>query len=764
MSKFDTIGEILRGITKQSQLTFKPYIITRAGCKEPDQSDVTVNSATCRAHVHLVYDGLLEEDIYVEWAGEHSQWHRRSKVISSQTLELVELGIRLENLTFSRTWKDDYFYHLENPRIYGVMTIPVRVKRTPEMAKSSEFDIMAGTRWADPGVVTDRVGASPYQPFPAVLLSNYRTDVGLVHGTLSQRLFYHNYLFEHRQNRICWDMLSSFKDIGWLECEPGRVLDDRWYLGVTREADDVERVFAEYVKVLKQHLPVMYGATGINRHSVIWGSWNDGICRDIDQDRLFKMADFLRENLPTVEWVQIDGGYGMAQDKKHGLDGVDGLGMPYEGEEGLDRSKFPDGFKAFTDGIKARGLRPATWIGGAVQSKGRLVREHPEWLIDYSYRFDTSRVLDVSKPEVREYMKSALDYYFKAGGFEGMKHDFWSYAYEDSHPLLGRRDHSGYEWRDWWLDEIRKRLPSDGYLQTACDIVMANPFLGEKFTNYRYGIDIGVGEWGNVVTNFLWGAACFSTHIGDLFVPNSDSIGLFPGLSNVEALTCINYCLISRSLVEVSGWLYQQPDHPRMKWVRKALCCPNNGQDVYFVDYDYRDRSSLGPPIWYLRTPHFTLLEGSAWMPLRTVAVFNLADDEKSFGLTAAKLGLPAGKYTITDIWSLETRDIKAFRKFALPGRSSQLFAVNAQSREPKVLDADIKITGAELIRNGLSVKFAHRGSLTLALSVRPKSVRFNGAALKAEIRQGSGNWTVECRLPEPGTMAIQFADRKPVR
>ena len=110
--------------------------------------------------------------------------------------------MRLENVAFGRGWKDDYFYHLENPRIYGVMTIPVRVKRTPEMAKSSEFDVMAGTRWADPGVVTDRIGASPYQPFPAVLLSNYKTENGVVHGTLSQRVFYHNYLVEHRNNKV----------------------------------------------------------------------------------------------------------------------------------------------------------------------------------------------------------------------------------------------------------------------------------------------------------------------------------------------------------------------------------------------------------------------------------------------------------------------------------------------------------------------------------------------------------------------------------
>ena len=41
---------------------------------------------------------------------------------------------------------------------------------------------------------------------------------------------------------------------------------------------------------------------------------------------------------------------------------------------------------------------------------------------------------------MREYMVSAINTLFRKYGFEGMKHDFWSYSFEDSHNLLKNKD------------------------------------------------------------------------------------------------------------------------------------------------------------------------------------------------------------------------------------------------------------------------------------------------------------------------------------
>ena len=103
---------------------------------------------------------------------------------------------------------------------------------------------------------------------------------------------------------------------------------------------------------------------------------------------------------------------------------------------------------------------------------------------------------------------------------------------------------------------------------------------------FSSGIDIGGGHWDNVKTNFLWGAACFALHIGDLFVPNSDSIGLFPGLNDVDAMFALNYCIATRSVVEIAGKLSENPDHPRLPALKKAACHVNNGQELWLLDYD----------------------------------------------------------------------------------------------------------------------------------------------------------------------------------
>lgn len=134
---------------------------------------------------------------------------------------------------------------------------------------NSEFDVLANNRWSDPGVVSERINNSPYQPFPAILIGNYKSNVGLVHGTLSQKVFYHNYIVRHSSNGVQLNVLSSFKAIDHLEVESGRTLVDEWYFGKTEHADDYNRIFDNYTAVLRKKLPVLYGASDVNRHSLV---------------------------------------------------------------------------------------------------------------------------------------------------------------------------------------------------------------------------------------------------------------------------------------------------------------------------------------------------------------------------------------------------------------------------------------------------------------------------------------------------------------
>lgn len=633
---------------------------------------------------------------------------------------LRELAFTIDGISFDCDKNRDYFYHVENPRIYEQMTFPVDYNRTSNDVSNSEFDVEAGTKWADPGVISERIGASPYQPFPAIIISNYNSKNGLVHGTLSQKIFFHNYLVSHSKLGVKFEIFSSFKSVKYREIKPGEIITDEWYIGKTDEAANIEKIFAKYCAELRKKLPANYGATSINRNNVVWGSWNDGIFRDITEDMLLKEAKSLKNNFPTVRWLQLDDGYSTCKTVAHGL------AVPYEGDDGIDKEKFPNGLRHFTDKLREIGLRPAIWIGGCCPATMKMAIEKPGWFCDFSERFKTTKAMDVSLKEVQDYMEFAIDKLCAEYGFDAVKHDFWSYPFESTGDYLREKYASGYEHRSQWLSRIRKRIPSDGYLQTGCDIVMGNPFLGEYFTNYRYGIDIGVGNWENIKTNFLWGVACFATHTGDLFVPNSDAVGMFPGLNDTDAEFCINYILITRSMVELAGKFSSvNKDNQRFRMLKKAVACPNNGDDVYFGNYDYRKSGKNVPELMFIKTPHFST-ECGPNLPLRTLALFNMLDSSDEISVSLSELDLPNGNYVLTDVWTGEQILIRNNCKLKLEAHKSRLFSLNNAS-EIQIYDANFKLSGAEFEENVLSFTSHYACDAEISLSFSPKSISFNG-------------------------------------
>ena len=670
---------------------------------------------------------------------------RTFKNVSKNVLCLKELGVDFDGISFNKDSKKDYFYHAENARIYLTFTFPIDYKRTTADAANSEFDVQANNKWADPNVVSEKIGASPYQPFPAILISNYDSKQGLVHGTLSQDVFYHNYLVKHTDLGVLLTAYSSFKAISYREVKPSETLVDEWFIGNTENADNIERIFSNYTKELRKKLPVNYGSTKINRDNVLWGSWNDGIFRDVSEDMLISEAKAIKEEFPTAKWLQLDDGYTTFSESAHGLC------APYEGEEGFDEQKFPSGLRGYSDKLRLTGLRPAIWIGGHCDKKTKIYTEHPEWFSDFTYRMDAG-VLDVSQQEVRDYIVSALDLLVKDFAFDGVKFDFWSYAFEESSSVLKNKTASGYEYRKWLLKEFRKRLPADGYFQSCCDLAMGNPFLGEYFTNYRYGIDIGVGNWEHIKTNFLWGTACFSTHTGDLFVPNSDSIGMFPGLSDIDAQFCVNYILMTRTMVEITGRISQaDKESARFKMMKKATCNLNNGQDVYFVNFDYRKKGVNVPEILYFNTPHFTN-ESVSGLPLKTVGLFNTEESEKTFKFSAKDLGLPNGKYVLTDIWTGEQTAIENCATIVLKAHGSKVLSVN-EDNGTQIFDANLKMENVVISEEKIVFNNAYKYNAEIKLNKTAKNILLDGEEIAFTVSGG----LIDCTLKKAGNIEILF-------
>lgn len=663
-------------------------------------------------HVTLKYQEGLEEQIFLTALSDSScKVLRRFRNTSGKVLHLNELVCKFSGITFNESPQDDYFYHVENPRMYSKYCLGVDEDHF-KLCRDSGYDPVAGNRWSDPGTIHERVGRSPYQPFPAILLSNKKSKRGIVHGTLSQKVFYHCYTTGHdefQQNTL--NIFSAFKTIDYREVKPGETLVDEWYAGVTEEADDIQKIFSGYAAVLRQLLQANRASSDTNRHTLVWGSWNDGNFRKIQQEQLLKTAKYIKENFPTVEWIQIDDGYALYSGK---LNRAHGLGMAYEGNDGVDPAKFPDGMESFFNKIREIGLRPAIWIGGFCPKETPIYKEHPEWFFNYDHRVTYTAPLDISKPEVQEYTERAFDLLLTDYGCEGIKHDFWSYAFEEGNAYLSGHEKSGYEYRSWYLNNIRRRLSADSYMQACCDICMNNPFLGEYFNNYRYGIDIGHGAWETVKITFLWGGACFATHTGDLFIPNSDSVGVFPGLNDDEALFCLNYALVTASMVEIAGFLDTYDGNPRLDCLRKAVCCPNNGQEVFLAGIDYRN-SDNAPEKYFFKGPFFSLLRERKNLPLRTLGFFNLEDENRPISATVDELELPAGKYLAYNVWNGSSAVFDSSFTVDIPAHGSALYSIVPLDGDIQLLDCELKVTDVKRCTGGLQITFAFAGKAVIA-------------------------------------------------
>lgn len=596
---------------------------------------------------------------------------RKIKNVSDKTLRLSSLGIALGGIFFGGKPENDYFYCNENARLFCTLTVPIDYNRLDDSAEENKrFNLPVDRKWCDPRVDKGKICSSPYQPFPAILLSNYERNVGIVCGSLSQECFYHSFEIERENGAAVLKICSSFKGIAYREVLPNETLTDIIYIGETNAADNINAIFDGYLNVLRKYLKNNEGSKKTNRHSLIWDSWNDGIFRDVSHESLVKEARAVKRFFPTVEWFQLDDGYSAYCEKNVDLD-AHGLGVAYEGDGGIDGDKFPDGLKAYTGDIKKIGLKPAIWIGGFCPVKTKIYREHPEWFIDYTYRVDRTQPLDVSQKSVREYMCYAIDKMLTEYGFEGVKHDFWSYAFEDRHDLLKHKDKSGYEYRDWWLSQMRSRLPDYGYMETGCDVSMGNPFIGKYVNNYRFGEDIAAGSWSAVLTTVFWGVAALSVHSGDLFIPNSDSIGLLPGLNDIDFMTAVNFQIITRSLVEISGrFSLVDENNPRLKILQRAVKFLNNGENVYFAKYDYRKKGVNLPEIIYINSAFDCDDKG-----YKTIAVFNFGEETKRVEFSNADVGLNDGSHEVEFVWKNRVDRLNAF-SFALKPHESILLKI----------------------------------------------------------------------------------------
>ena len=165
--------------------------------------------------------------------------------------------------------------------------------------------------------------------------------------------------------------------------------------------------------------------------------------------------------------------------------------------------------------------------------------------------------------------------------------------------------------------------------------------------------------------------ASLSTHTGDLFVPNSDSIGLLPGLNDNDFMLVVNFQIVSRTLVEISGRFSRvDENNPRLQVIKRAVQYLNNGEDVYFANFDYRRKGEILPEIIYINSAFDCDDKG-----YKTVAVFNYEQTEKTVSFTNADIGLDEGEHEVEFVWENRVEKLGSF-SFKLQSHGSVLLKI----------------------------------------------------------------------------------------
>ena len=148
---------------------------------------------------------------------------------------------------------------------------------------------------------------------------------------------------------------------------------------------------------------------------VLYNSWEATEfhvnCRD--QIKLAQKASELGAEL----FVLDDGWFG----ERHSIQ--NGLGDWY-----VNEGKFPNGLEELIDAVKEQGMKFGLWVEPEmVNPKAKLYQEHPDWIYHYDTRVtDTSRVqyvLNVTKPEVQEFIYNMLDNLLTRYGIDYIKWD-----------------------------------------------------------------------------------------------------------------------------------------------------------------------------------------------------------------------------------------------------------------------------------------------------------------------------------------------------
>jgi len=247
--------------------------------------------------------------------------------------------------------------------------------------------------------VFSRRGASSHQfnPFIAVAAHKATEDTGAAYGF--NFVYSGNFLSEVEQGQDEHTRIQvgiGSENFGWI-LEKGEVFEtpEAVMTFSDKGIGQMSRNFHKFTrscilpKDTEEHRPV------------VLNSW-EACYFNIDENVL---VDFAKESKKYgIDMLVMDDGWFGKR-----VNDSAGLGDWFE-----NRDRFPDGLKAFAERVKAQGVKFGIWIEPEmVNPDSDLYRAHPEWSLRVPGRENSlSRrqlVLDMSNPEVVEYLKASFE-------------------------------------------------------------------------------------------------------------------------------------------------------------------------------------------------------------------------------------------------------------------------------------------------------------------------------------------------------------------
>lgn len=422
-------------------------------------------------------------------------------------------------------------------------------------------------------------GDSEDRPFPGCFIAATTDPVGMLIAQGSQGRFHWHYRFRGlatSRNGWLFDIEERPTGLEAVRIDPGGTLHGEWLILAITATNDPEHAMGAYDEFLEAEGGFRRRNANPLVNERIYCSWNYDFFAKIDEQTLLEQVPIIKRHLPNVGFFQVDDGYQPSPEP-----GVRAnIDLLYGDTEPFDLQRFPSGPKGLADRVREAGLRPAIWLGLRANRHLALAREHPEWLLhdDCGEPVTLLRhwvVLDPSVPAVQDYFEHVAATVFGEWGYEGLKLDFSSFAFEMKTARFRYGDRSAVEYRHWLETLFRTHLPHDGFFGWCVVCGTATPFLPEA-DYFRHAEDIDRGQWQTVKRIAAWTANTIALYRRWSSLPNIDSIGYSEHMTATQWESWLNLAAISGMALEVSGDLRPRtPTQLRRMQDTLALSDPN---------------------------------------------------------------------------------------------------------------------------------------------------------------------------------------------